>query len=213
MPQFRKSTEIRRKQILDAARKLIIRHGSEHLTVRRVASEVGLTEAALYRHFKSKREILAFLMKNVTESLLTELNRVASTGLWSTDELGEALRLHLSEIEQRKGMSFQILAEVISFGDRTLTRSVYEQVQSYIARIAGLLSDGAGKGFIRKDLDVDACATMLFGMIQGLVSMWAFSGYKFDLLKEYDSLWTIFRKSVEPVHPGKSSSTLMAQRA
>ena len=47
MVQKRRSTAIRKQQIIDAARKLIIRRGSEHLTVRALAKEVGLTEAAI----------------------------------------------------------------------------------------------------------------------------------------------------------------------
>ena len=62
MVQQRKSTTIRKQQIIEAARKLIIKKGSEHLTVRAIASVVNITEAAIYRHFKSKREILSFLM-------------------------------------------------------------------------------------------------------------------------------------------------------
>ena len=53
MAQKRKSTAVRKQQIIEAARKLIIKSGSEHLTVRSIAKEVNITEAAIYRHFKS----------------------------------------------------------------------------------------------------------------------------------------------------------------
>ena len=54
MAQKRKSTTIRKQQIIEAARKLIIKKGSEHLTVRSIAKEVNITEAAIYRHFRSR---------------------------------------------------------------------------------------------------------------------------------------------------------------
>ncbi len=122
MVQKRRSTAIRKQQIIDAARKLIIRKGSEHLTVRALAKEVGLTEAAIYRHFKSKREILSFLMTHIMDGMLLEIERTVSNGMESLDTVGHALRQHLSEIEQRKGMSFQIIAEIISLGDKRLNR-------------------------------------------------------------------------------------------
>jgi AcrR family transcriptional regulator len=197
MAKNRKSTEVRKQQIVDAARKLIVRRGSEQLTVRKLAQEVGFTEAALYRHFKSKREVLSFLMESVTESMLQELERNTVNGLKSPDALGKALRLHLSDIEQRKGMSFQIIAEIISLGDKELNRSIFKKLQIYIGRLKQLLSDGARSGFIRDDVDLDACATMLFGMIQGLVNIWALGGYKFDLADKYRALWAIYQHAIQ----------------
>jgi hypothetical protein len=37
---------------------------------------------------------------------------------------------------------------------------------------------------------------LLFGMIQGLVNIWALSGYKFDLTEKYSELWKVFRESI-----------------
>jgi AcrR family transcriptional regulator len=199
MVQKRRSTAIRKQQIIDAARKLIIRKGSEHLTVRALAKEVGLTEAAIYRHFKSKREILSFLMNHIMDGMLLDMDRTLANGMESLETVGCALRQHLSEIEQRKGMSFQIIAEIISLGDKRLNREVYEKLQMYIARLGQLLSQGSSSGHIRGDLDLEACATLLFGMIQGLVNIWALGGYNFDLAAKYESMWRIYQLAIR--HP------------
>jgi len=47
-----------RQRILEAARKLFGRRGFDTTTVREIADEVGITDGALYYHFRSKREIL-----------------------------------------------------------------------------------------------------------------------------------------------------------
>ena len=64
----RENTEVRQQQIIDAAGSLIFKYGSEHLTVKRIAAEVGISEAAIYRHFKSKKSILSFLLSHIEES-------------------------------------------------------------------------------------------------------------------------------------------------
>jgi len=197
MVQKRKSTAIRKQQIIEAARKLIVRRGSEHLAVRGLAQEVGFTEAAIYRHFKSKREILLFLMENVTDGMLLQFDTNSKDGITSLSKLGETLRLHLSEIEQRKGMSFQIIAEILSLGDRDLNRKLFIKLQIYIDHLQQVLSKGVHSGFIRSDIDQEACATMLFGMIQGLVSMWALSSYNFDLAQKYESIWSIYQQAIK----------------
>jgi AcrR family transcriptional regulator len=197
MATSRKSTVVRKKQIIDAARKLMIRYGSEHITIRRLAKEVKITEAAIYRHFKSKRDILSFLTEHITESMLEEIGRPADGPIPSLEVINTTLRRHLSIIEQRKGMSFQILAEIISFGDRRLNRQIAEFIEKYVYRLELLLYEGVSSGLVRKDVNLSSAALLLFGMIQGLVNVWALNNYGFDLMEKYASLWEVFRLSVE----------------
>ena len=205
MVQKRRSTAIRKQQIIDAARKLIIKKGSEHLTVRAMAKEVGLTEAAIYRHFRSKREILSFLMNHIMDTMLHDVERTATENSPSLDTIDQALKQHLSEIEQRKGMSFQIIAEIISLGDKKLNKDVYEKLNVYIDRLKHLLSEGVRSGSVKDDIDLGAAALLLFGMIQGLANIWALSGYSFDLSEKYESLWAVYRQAIKSRNAGESS--------
>lgn len=59
--QRRNSTIVRKKLIVDAACKILIRRGTEQLTLKAMAREVGFSEAAIYRHFKHKYEVLSLL--------------------------------------------------------------------------------------------------------------------------------------------------------
>ncbi len=197
MVQKRKSTMVRKQQIIEAARKLIIKKGSEHLTVRSIAKEVDITEAAIYRHFRSKRQILSFLMNHISEAMMDEMNRRPAPGSNSLEMIEEVLRHHLSEIEQRRGMSFQIIAEILSLGDKKLNWEVYESINKYLDRLKTLLAEAVRKGEVREDLDLDASALLCFGTIQGLVNVWALSNYGFDLAEKYKGLWNGLRRALE----------------
>ena len=198
MVRGRQNTTVRKKQIMAAARKLIMRSGSEHVTVRNMAKEVGISQAAIYRHFKSKTEILSFLADSVADGLLHDIDIAGTVGFTSLDIIDEILRMHLSRIEQKRGMSFLVLAEIISFGDKSLNRKVSDHIQIYVGRLRLLLADGARAGLIRQDVDLVAAALLLFGMIQGLVNIWALNGYKFDLVEKYSELWKVYKRSLTP---------------
>jgi AcrR family transcriptional regulator len=174
------------------------RRSGIYVTVRNMAKEVGITEAAIYRHFKSKTEILSFLAESVADGLLHDIDMARNIGFTSLDIIDEILRSHLSRIEQKRGMSFLVLAEIISFGDKFLNRKVSDHIQIYVGRLRLLLADGARAGLIRRDLDLAAAALLLFGMIQGLVNIWALNGYKFDLVEKYSELWKVYKRSLTP---------------
>jgi AcrR family transcriptional regulator len=197
MDQKRKSTIIRKKQIIDAARKIIIRRGSEHLTLRAMARAVGFSEAAIYRHFKNKQEVLSFLMNNIMDEMLHEIINGVGENTHTLTTVDSVLKHHLSEIEQRRGISFQIIAEIISLGDKKLNRKVYIKLTEYLNRLRTLFADGASTNSIRNDIDLDAAAMLLFGMIQGIVNIWALSNYDFDLTAKYKSLWSIYQKVIQ----------------
>ncbi len=184
---------IRQTQIVDAARKLIIKYGSEHITVRRIAQEVGISEAAIYRHFKSKKEILLFLADHIERDLLGDIAIRGGAGDTAPLAIMDAvLRNHISAINQRRGVSFQIIAEIISLGDKELNKRISNTINEYIGRLRGLLSEGVKAGEVREDINLEATSILLFGMIQGLVNMWALSNYGFDLEDKYAPLWTTF---------------------
>jgi len=193
----RKNTEVRQQQIIEAAAKLIFKHGSEHLTVKRIAAEVGISEAAIYRHFASKKSILSFLLIHIEEVLLRDISMECINAKPITlDIIEDVIGKHFSTIELRKGISFQVIAEIISLGDRKLNKQASQAIGRYISRLQELLSNGVRDGAIRKDIDLEASATLLFTVIQGLVNIWALSDSSFKLTEKYAALWRIYRDAI-----------------
>ncbi len=192
----RKTTEARRKQIIDAARKLIVRYGSEHVTIRRIAAAVGISEAAIYRHFRTKKDILTLLVEHVEDNLIEDIGQSNFEEQPLLDALDRVLRNHISAIEQRRGISFQVIAEIISLGDKKLNKETSGVVNRYIERLAELLSRGIKSKEIRADVEPVSAATLLFGMIQGLVNIWALSNYSFDLVERYIPLWNLYKETI-----------------
>ena len=201
-PQKRQKTEVRRTQIADAAIKVVVKYGSEHVTVRRIAQETGITEGALYRHFKSKHDILALMVERTQEDIVAGIVKGAA-GRTPLGILESALRNHMSSIEQRKSVSFQVIAEIISLGDKKLNRQASEALERYTAYIGDLLSQAIEAGEIRKDVNPEETAILITAAIQGLVSKWALGNYSFNLEQQYLTLWRMLRATI--VNPRQSS--------
>jgi len=196
MVSIREQTTVRQRQIVDAARKVIIKYGSEHVTVRRIAEEIGVSEGAIYRHFKSKRDILTFLIEDIENTLLCGLESLPLSSPLTLAILEETMATHMANVVQRRGVSFQVIAEIVSFGDKKLNRQASAVINKYTERIRAILSEGVKTGAVREDIDLKAAATLFFGMTQGLVNSWTLSQYSFSLQEEYLSLWKLFREAI-----------------
>ena len=100
-----------RKQILDASLRLFSERGFARTTVRDIARQAGITDAAIYYHFESKRELLeALVEERGFLSSLQNLERVSAdlplqeTLVWTArgainimDENRDFLRLIMME--------------------------------------------------------------------------------------------------------------------
>lgn len=195
----RENTEVRQQQIVEAAQKLIFKYGSEHLTVKRIAKEVGISEAAIYRHFTSKKSILSFLLSHIENVLIADMSwKEEGIEVVNLETIEQAVQKHFSSIDLRKGISFQVIAEIISLGDKNLNKKTSVTINKYIAGLQELLAAGVKNGAVRKDIDLEATAMLLFSMIQSLVNIWALNSCNFKLIERYRSLWQVFREVIVP---------------
>lgn len=81
-----------RAQLVEAARRLLVEHGAEGMSLQRVAHEVGVTVGAVQSHFKSKTGLLLAVLER-SQSLAQDrwmdaLGRLARSSDWVGDLVG-----------------------------------------------------------------------------------------------------------------------------
>jgi AcrR family transcriptional regulator len=191
-----KLTQIRKREIIDAARKIIANKGMKELTVREVARGVGISEGNIYRHFQSKKDILFLLMDDVELTLSNAIRESVSPEKSTLENLEGILKAHISESEQMRGLSFIIIAETMRLGDEDLRQRMFQVVTKYLNNISNMLDEGVKKGTIRNDIDPDAAALMFFALVQSVVTLWSLSSYSLDLFHRIMPLWKEYRAGI-----------------
>ncbi|MFH1232187.1 MAG: TetR/AcrR family transcriptional regulator [Planctomycetota bacterium] len=190
------TTMVRRAQIAEAAGKLIVKRGSENLTIKGIATEVGISEAAIYRHFRSKKDVLMLLADQVGETLVSDINDAAFAEANSITALETALNKHLSAIERRRGISFQVISEIISLGDRELNERACEALNKYVLRLERILAKALKQGVLKDDIDVGSTARLISAIIQGLVNTWVLKNYSINLKAEFMGMWKVLSRGI-----------------
>jgi len=137
------------------------------------------------------------LLSHIEKVLLSDISpESAGNEPVTLDTIEKILRNHFSTIGMRKGISFQVIAEIISLGDRKLNKQASQTIDKYIVRLKELLTDGVRDGAVRQNIDLDASATLLFALIQGVANIWALREGSFNLIEKYTSLWRIYRQAI-----------------
>jgi AcrR family transcriptional regulator len=193
--QIRKSTVIRRQQIVDIIRNIISSKGIEHVTISEIAGKMGTTKGAIYRHFKSKRDILSLLIDNIEETLMKALDK-AMAEKDPIQNLKNILLAQLVLAKNRRKTSFVVIMGAMQFSDPFIRKKILKLIQKYLKRIEGLLLSATGLGILNKDIDAKTSAIVFMGLIQSTITVWSYKNFNFVPQKIHEQLWNIYSKGI-----------------
>ena len=192
----RKSSEVRKQEIIQATMEIIAEKGIQNFTMTTLAKRIGITDGALYKHFKNKKDILMSMVAEVSRSLSTFMNPQVAMYDDPLEKLQNILRLHLEYLEKHKGVPRILFSEAIHTTDQDAKRLMYSGISHYLDVIRGILYRAIQEGQVRQDLDIDVAATVFLGLIQGNVILWSLSDFAFPLAERYTALWQVFTEGL-----------------
>jgi AcrR family transcriptional regulator len=191
----RKSSAERQQEIVQAVLDLIAEQGIQGVTMIRIADRVGITEAALYRHFRGKMEIVAATIDTTFDELWAMLTASAGSGT-TCEMLKNVLTAHLRFIEKRPGMARILFSDEVHFNSPALRKKLSQRGEQVASLIAGLLHTGSAAGELQADLDVKSATVLYRGIIQAQVMLWAHAEKKGGLADSADGIWALYEKSI-----------------
>lgn len=185
-------TEIRQEQIAQAALAVIARHGVAGLSVAGVAKEVGVVPSGIYRHYRSKDEILDVVLDLISQRLLGNVQAVRVEVSDPLDRLHRLLLRHLELIRTHAGIPRVVLSEEIFAGQPKRRLKVYRMIGNYLNEVAILVREVQARGSIQPDVSPDAAAVMFLGLIQPAAILWLMSDGRFDIDQHAKHAWQLF---------------------
>lgn len=192
----RKDTDTRQKEIIEATLELLAESGTQNLTTAHIAERVGISEAALYRHFDNKYDIICSSIEFVGKRMRSELAKIP-TEKSAREKLKQVFFRHLEYIEDHPGNARLLFSDDIHFDDqqlRELLRGVVEERKRFIQEI---IEEGQTQGVIKSDVDPGGIALMFIGLIQTRVLLWSLSGRDFSLTQDSEELWKVLSQSIK----------------
>ena len=148
----------RKRQIIKSTVEIMSEAGVAGATTARIAADVGVSEPALYRHFKNKQGMLLAALDDISARLIVHTVSAAE----GEDDVVMQLRLMsaafydfvMSNPEETRVL-FEVVSAVRGADMRTAVRERFAQL---LAVIEAVLIDGVDRGALREDLDVSLAA-------------------------------------------------------
>lgn len=136
MPATKKPN--RRAQILQALASMLEANHGQRITTAKLAAQVGVSEAALYRHFPSKARMFEGLIEFIEETLFSRINKIINEEKDSAVRCQLILQLILGFAEKNPGIT-RILNGDALMGEqerlRTRIAQLYERLETQLKQI------------------------------------------------------------------------------
>lgn len=175
----------RQIEIIEAATKRIDEHGIQDLTIKTLAADLNLSEAALYRHFKSKNDILLGVLTYFIEEMNVRLALLLKNIDRSPSELLKALfDSQLKTLVAKPSIVSVIFFESIFQFNKELSPTVSSIMELMQNHVESIVKKGQADGSFSKIVDVSTTTTIIMGGMRIAVLKWKLSRHKSDLISD-----------------------------
>jgi TetR/AcrR family transcriptional regulator len=194
----------RRQQILECLAFMLADCPGERITTAALAKQVGVSEAALYRHFPSKSKMFEGLIEFIEETIFSRINLIVSEELHAPKRIERILLLMLTFAERNPGISRILTGDALAGETERLRIRVvqfYERIETQLKQI---LREAELRENLRFNLSAAAAANLLMATVEGRIAQFVRSEFKRPPTENWSAQWPIlihgfYRQETAPV--------------
>lgn len=182
----------RREEILQAlAHMLESNEGASRITTAKLAKQVGVSEAALYRHFPSKARMFEGLIEFIEEALMSRINRILEEEKDTLERIRLVLHLILAFSERNPGLTRILSGHALMFENERLRERVnqlFERIETQLRQILRERKLREGKTF---PVEEKILAAQLLGQVEGSLNRFVRSDFKYQPTENFEEYWAL----------------------
>lgn len=187
----------RQMEIINAAILIIARRGYKDLTTKNLAKEIGLTEAALYRHYDSKHDLIVGIL-DYFEYLSNEVIDVICC--LDSSPIGKIKCFVMNRYElfmNNPDLAKVMFSDELFKNDPRYAQHMQRIMHKHKEVLISQIQQAQEMEIIQPELDAIDLFRIIIGSMRLIVSQWNLSAHAFDLVGEGEHLWNTIEKIIE----------------
>lgn len=181
----------RREQILQALALMLEEDSGKRITIAALARQVGVSEAALYRHFPSKARMFEGLIAFIEETLFERISRILDEVPQAVPRCGQILTLLLAFAEKNPGLSRLLDGDVLTGETARLRLRIHQLFERMETQLKQVLREAELREQRRTLLPASATANLLMAYAEGRISQYVRSDFKRRPTEHWDDQWRL----------------------
>jgi len=164
-----KHPEGRKAEIVDTALALAFEAGPNRVTTVAIAERLGLTQPAIYRHYRSKADLWAAITDRLGAEVAGNIARVEAMESPALDRLRALVLGHLALVRHTPALPEIMLARDPNSADAVVRVAMQARMAAFQHTLLRLCEAGQAEGALTTDIDPRDLAALIMGVLQSLI--------------------------------------------
>ena len=201
----------RRQQILEALAQMLEANPGDRITTAGLARQVGVSEAALYRHFPSKSKMFEGLIEFIEDTLFSRINIILSEEHEAARRCEKMLVLLLAFAERNPGITRILTGDALAGETERLRQRVAQLFDRFETQLKQVIREAEMREGLRPVIPLPAAANLLMSAAEGRISQYVRSEFQRPPTSDWSQQWHLlmsgfFRDAVTQPIPGQANS-------
>lgn len=181
---MRKSADVRKAQIVAVILYLADRIGPDRVTTGAVAAEVGVTQAAIFRHFPTKADMWVAVAEHVAAQLTAAWAEALEVSQPPVERLKALIGAQLGQIAANPAMPMMLFSRELNVENAALREAFRDRLVTLHGLLMREVTEGQQDMTLSSDVTAADVAVLLTSLIQGVAIRWSLGARDFALREE-----------------------------
>jgi TetR/AcrR family transcriptional regulator len=160
----------RRQQILECLAQMLEASPGERITTAALAQEVGVSEAALYRHFPSKSKMFEGLIEFIETSVFSRITAILTEEKLTLKRCEKIMTLLLVFAERNPGLSRLLTGDALTGETARLRARIAQFFDRIETQLKQVLREAELRDAMQTQLPIAAAANLLVAIVNGRIA-------------------------------------------
>lgn len=179
----------RREQILQALAQMLEGNPGGRITTAALARQVGVSEAALYRHFPSKARMFEGLIGFIEETLFSRVNLIVGSDASGARQCEQILTLLLAFVEKNPGMARILTGDALSGETERLHTRVNQLFERLETQLKQIMREAEVRSGLRTEIPAGSAANLILASAEGRIRQFVRSEFKRRPTEHWPEQW------------------------
>ncbi len=186
-----KNTGNRKASILETVATMLQKAPGDKITIAKIAADVGVSEAAIYRHFASKAQIFEALITFAEEALLSRINKIHTSDQSISSKTQDFMLLLLTFFERNPGIARLLLGDPLVGEAPRLKPRVRQLFDKMETACRQALREAQSTAYAKPPLSPTAQTALVMQLIEGAVTRYVRSEFTQSPTEHFAEQWPI----------------------
>jgi TetR/AcrR family transcriptional regulator len=186
----------RKEQILQSLATILEQSPGERITTAGLAKHVGVSEAALYRHFPSKAKMFEALIEFIENTIFPRINQIMNEEMEADKRCEKILGLILTFCERNPGITRILTGDPLAGETERLRQRVTQLFDRIEAQLRQIIREMPIRGQQKSSTDPVVAANLLLSLAEGRIGQYVRSDFERKPTTEWDAQWQVVREGL-----------------